>query len=222
MFQDRSEAGLALAERLAGMELPDPLVLALPRGGVPVAVPIARRLAAPLDLALVRKIGTPGHEELAAGAILLGASGEDVVFNQEVLRHLGLRPDDFAEAVRMKRAELMDRRRRYLGGRSPEPVAGRSVVLVDDGIATGTTVRVALQGLRRQQPARIVLAVPVASPESIAMLRPLVDDLICLETPPQFHAVGLHYRDFAQVGDDAVVRWMEEFGNNHAWKGPRE
>jgi putative phosphoribosyl transferase len=209
MFSDREQAGELLAERVAELSLPDPLVLALPRGGVPVAVPVARRLGAPLDLALVRKIGAPGSPELAAGAIMVGAGVEEIVYNDEVLAMAGLRREELSDAVAQRRAELDERRRRYLGGRDPEPVAGRSVIVVDDGIATGATMRAALQGLRRQQPGRLVLAVPVAPPDTLARLRSLVDDLVCLDAPTPFWAVGQHYRDFAQVSDDDVVSALE-------------
>ena len=205
MFRDRLEAGERLADRLERMTLPRPLVLALPRGGVPVAVPVARRLRAPLDLALVRKIGMPDHPELAAGAILWGAGGEEIVWHEALLRSAGLRPEDFDHILAQRRAELQERRARYLGGRAPRPVEGRSVIVVDDGIATGMTVRAALAGLRRLDPARIVLAVPVAPPETLREIRPQVDELLCLEAPPGFRAVGQFYRDFAQTDDAEVI-----------------
>ena len=145
LFHDRAEAGASLAEFVAELGLDDPVVLALPRGGVPVAAPVARRLSAPLDLLMVRKLGMPGHAELAAGAVVEGAGP---VFNREILAGAGLSETDFRDAVEEKRAEMAARRARYLGGRVPVPVAGRDVVVVDDGIATGATMRAALKGLR--------------------------------------------------------------------------
>jgi len=211
VFNDRDEAGERLAEELSGMDLPDPVVLALPRGGVPVAVPVARRLGAELGLVLVRKIGVPGAPELAAGAVMDGPAGEEIVYNDTVLKMYGLRPEDLADTVARCRAEIADRRQRYLGGRPPPAVTGRTALVVDDGIATGATVRAALKGLRRQNPARLVLAVPVAPEDTLMRLRPLVDDLVCLEVPRHFLAVGQFYRNFAQVGDEAVVAALAPF-----------
>jgi putative phosphoribosyl transferase len=209
MFNDRAEAGRALAERLAALAPADPVVLALPRGGVPVAVEIAARLKAPLDLLLVRKIGVPGHEELAAGAVV---EGVDAIFNADVLRHLRLSEDDFAAAVATQRDEIARRRGVYLSGRAAVTLAGRTAVLVDDGIATGATVRAALGGLALRQPGRTILAVPVSPPEALEELRPLVDDLICLEVPQRFRSVGAHYRDFHQIGDAEVAAALRSTG----------
>jgi len=205
MFTDRAEAGNELAERIAAMQLADPVVLALPRGGVPVAVPVAARLGAPLDLILVRKIGVPGHEELAAGALVEGA---EPVFNPDVLRMTGRTEADFARTVDRKRAEIAARRSLYLAGRAPVPLAGRTAVVIDDGIATGASMRAALKGLAQREPARIVLAVPVAPRDALEALRALVDDIVCLEMPDFFYAVGAHYREFGQVSDDEVARAM--------------
>lgn len=209
MFEDRQDAGRQLAGRLGGLGPADPVVLALPRGGVPVAAEVARALGAPLDLVLVRKIGAPGQEELAAGAVVDGEDG--IVFNDGVLRSLGMRPEHFAPAIRRKLAEIEERRQSYLAGREPLPLVGRTAILVDDGIATGATVRAALKALRRRGPARIVLAVPVAPPEVLAGLRPLVDELVCLDAPLGFWAVGAHYRRFDQTPDAEVVALMREF-----------
>lgn len=205
MFRNRTDAGEKLAEALAALPLTDPLVLALPRGGVPVALPVARRLKAPLDLLLVRKIGLPGHPELAAGALLEGA---EPVFNDEILALHRLSPADFEEAVAGKRAEIATRRALWLAGRAPEPRSGRSLVVVDDGIATGATMRAALRGLADVGAKEIVLAVPVAAAEALAGLRPLCDRAICLQIPLAFYAVGAHYEDFPQVGDDEVARML--------------
>lgn len=214
MFTDRAEAGELLADAVERLGLRDPLVLALPRGGVPVALPVARRLAAPLDLALVRKIGLPDQPELAAGALMSGPEGDTVVFNDDVLAATGCRPADFAQAIERLKAENAARRLRYLGQRAPEPVAGRWLVVVDDGIATGATVRAALQGLRRQGPAGIVLAVPVAPAETLERLRPLVEQLVCLAVPRPFHAVGQHYLRFEQVSDAEVAQAMAAAGEH--------
>ncbi|MCR9149307.1 MAG: phosphoribosyltransferase family protein [Rhodobacteraceae bacterium] len=205
MFADRTEAGRALADRLAGMDLADPVIFALPRGGVPVALPVADRLNAPLDLLLVRKLGAPGQPELAVGAVVEGA---EPVINASVLRAFGLAPGDLAAQVDAKRAEIAARRALWLAGRDPVPVAGRTAVVVDDGIATGATMRAALRGLAARGPARVILAVPVAPAEVIADLAPLVDRAVCLDTPDPFYAVGAHYRVFDQVADDAVARML--------------
>lgn len=205
MFADRTEAGKALADRLAEMDLADPVVFALPRGGVPVALPVAARLGAPLDLLLVRKLGAPGQPELAVGAVVEGA---EPVTNAAVLRAFGLSPGDLAAQVDEKRAEIAARRRLWLAGRDPVPVAGRTAVVVDDGIATGATMRAALRGLAARGPARVILAVPVAPAEVIADIAPLVDRAVCLDTPDPFYAVGAHYRVFDQVADAAVARML--------------
>ncbi len=207
MFRDRSEAGGALADRLDEMTLTDPVVLALPRGGLPVAVPVAERLGAPLDLLLVRKIGTPGHEELAAGAVVDG-DVHQVVFNSHVLSMLRMTEDDFREKVAAKLAEIDERRTRYLGDAVPVPVEGRTAVVVDDGIATGATVKAALRGLRLRNPKAIILAVPVAPRDSLTEIAPLVDEIVCLEVPEPFNAVGAHYQHFDQVDDMQVVSMM--------------
>ena len=204
LFPDRRQAGIALAHRLAGLALADPVVLALPRGGVPVAVEVARELRAPLDLLLVRKIGAPMQPELAVAAIVDGAQ-HDLVIDDETLAWSGATREYVdAEAARQL-IEIERRRRLYLGGRAPVEIAGRTAIVVDDGIATGTTVRAALKALRRRRPARLVLAVPVAPREAVAELAPEVDQIVCLATPQWFRAVGAHYDDFTQVEDDEVI-----------------
>lgn len=215
MFANRIEAGKLLANEVAELAPEDPVVLALPRGGVPVAAEVAKRLKAPLDLILVRKIGAPGHEELAAGAVVDGEAA-DVVFNPDVLRMLGLTEADLEEKKQMKLAEIEERRGRYLGGRAPLPLDGKTAIVVDDGIATGATVKAALKGVARRGPKRIVLAIPVAPADSIAELKPMVDDLICLEIPDMFYAVGAHYREFGQTSDEEVVRLMREAAKSGA------
>jgi putative phosphoribosyl transferase len=207
MFRDRAQAGEALADSLEDMALADPVVLALPRGGLPVALPIAKRLGAPLDLLLVRKIGAPRHEELAVGAVVDGPVHE-TVFNADVLSMLGLHEADFARAIARKLAEIEARRALYMGDARPVPVEGRSAIVVDDGIATGATVRAALRGLARRAPHEVVLAVPVAPADTLAALAPLVTRTVCLEQPEPFVAVGAHYRHFPQVEDGEVVAMM--------------
>ena len=202
MFENRTSAGRALAERLAELSLRDPVVLALPRGGVPVALPVAERLGAPLDLLLVKKIGVPGNPELAAGAV---AEGADPEFNLHLIRALGLSRADFAADLARKREENALRRRLYRGGRDPLPVKGRSAIVVDDGIATGATVKAALAALAVRGPAEIILAVPVAPPEAVDEAARLADTVICLDCPAFFRAVGVHYKDFRQVSDGEVA-----------------
>ncbi len=202
MFRDRTDAGERLADVLATRDLPDPVVLALPRGGVPVALPVAKRLGAPLDLLLVRKIGMPGNRELAAGAVVEGGAP---VFNPEVLKVSGMTARDFDADVAEKRAQIAARRTAWLSGRNAVDLTGRTAIVVDDGIATGATVKAALRGLATRGARRVVLAVPVAPADSLAALAPLCDEVVCLETPARFYAVGAHYRVFDQVADDAVA-----------------
>jgi putative phosphoribosyl transferase len=204
MFHNREDAGAKLAEALGTLDLTDPVVLALPRGGVPVALKVADRLEAPLDLVLVRKLGTPGNAELAAGAVVNGPAHQ-VVFNPEILAAHRLTEADFASAISEKLAEIAARREMWLAGRAPVQIAGRSVIVVDDGIATGATVRAALKGLSGKGAKEIVLAVPVAPDDVLAALAPLCDRLVCLETPRPFYAVGAHYDAFPQVPDDEVT-----------------
>jgi putative phosphoribosyl transferase len=206
-FRNRSEAGRLLGRQLQAMQIPDPVVLALPRGGVPVAAEVARALHAPLDLLLVRKIGAPHQPELAVAAL---AEESDLVTDETSMAWNGVTDEYIERQAEVQRAEIARRRQLYLAGRAPEPLAGRSAIVVDDGIATGTTARAALQALRRRGPARVVLAVPVASPESLAALVPLVDEVVCLSQPSFFRAVGEHYDDFAQVADEEVARLMRE------------
>jgi putative phosphoribosyl transferase len=201
-FRDRREAGRLLALRLAAYaNRPDVLVLALPRGGVPVAFEVARALGAPLDVFVVRKLGVPGHEELAMGAI---ATGGVRVLNDQVVRALRI-PEYVIEAVAEKEWQELARRERLYRGDRPFPeVRGRTVILVDDGLATGTTMQAAVRALRRQQAARIVVAVPVAAPETCQELSEEVDDIVCAATPEPFQAVGLWYEDFSQTTDEEV------------------
>ena len=208
-FLDRAEAGRALADAVAREYYNEPLVLALPRGGVPVAAEIARVLSFPLDVLLVRKIGTPGQPELALGAVVDG-NPPQVVINDHIRRHLGVPDEAIEAATQVQLAEIERRRSLYLQGRRSFAVKDKTVILVDDGIATGATMRVALKALRLGQPDRLVLAVPVAPRETIAMLESEVDDCICLSMPEPFHAVGLHYRNFDPVSDSEVAAILEQ------------
>lgn len=207
-FANRSEAGKLLAARLKHLEADAPLVLALPRGGVPVAYEIARAFRAELDLLMVRKLGAPGNPEFAIGAIVDGADPQLVV-NPEAINLIG--PESGAYLEREKRiqlAEIERRRRAYLGERQPVPIAGRTVIIVDDGVATGATIAAAIRGARQAGPARLVLAVPVAPHETARQLRMLCDELVVLALPEPFISVGQHYRDFTQTSDAEVIRLL--------------
>lgn len=204
MFDDRKDAARRLMAALPDLDGADTVVLALPRGGVPVAEPIARRLDAPLDLVLVRKVGAPGHEEYAVGAVT-DAGGLHVTVNPEAARVFGLDEAGVRRLAERELPELRRRRERYMAGRAPEPLAGRTVLLVDDGIATGSTVRAALRTIRQAGPERVILAVPVAPRDVVESLRDEADEVICLEMPEPFRAVGAHYRRFDQVDDSEVL-----------------
>ncbi|HWN19479.1 MAG TPA: phosphoribosyltransferase [Gemmatimonadales bacterium] len=202
LFRDRADAGRRLAARLkqyAGK--PDVLVLALPRGGVPVAYEVAKALPAPMDVFIVRKLGVPGQEELAMGAV---ATGGVRVLNHQVVNALGI-PDYVIEAaVKWETDELKRREQLYRGDRPPPNVRGKTVILADDGLATGSTMLAAVRALREQGPARIVVAVPVASPDTCEMLKAYVDEVVCAATPEPFYAVGFWYQDFEQTTDEEV------------------
>jgi predicted phosphoribosyltransferase len=202
LFEDRSDAGRRLAELLRAYEgTPGLLVLALPRGGVPVAFEVARSLHAPLDIFLVRKLGVPGHEELAMGAI---ASGGTMVLNDDVIRMAGITPDMIERTAEREWRELERREECYRGARQRPSLRDATVILVDDGLATGSTMRAAAHALRQEGPAQVIIAVPVASPETCHAFREEVDNIICAVTPEPFYGVGAWYADFSQTSDDEV------------------
>lgn len=209
MFADRAEAGRALADRLSRFADGEVVVLALPRGGVPVAAEVARALRAPMDVIGVRKLGAPRQPELAMGAIAEGGVREVDDRTVQVLR-----VDDAAidEVAARERQELQRRLREYRGDRGFPDLHGRTAIVVDDGLATGSTARVACRAVRRHDPEQLILAVPVASSQGIAALRDEADELVCVEAPPEFVAVGRWYRDFGQVTDDEVMQLLTEIG----------
>jgi predicted phosphoribosyltransferase len=209
-FRDRSDAGRRLAKALSEYKGRNAVILALPRGGVPVAAEVAAALEAPLDLILVRKIGVPAQPELAMGAVVDGTA-PIIVRNDEVIELSGTTADEFNAECKRQLAEIERRRQLYIGERARAEIAGQVVIVIDDGIATGATTRAALQAIRNRKPKELVLAVPVAPPDTIAELRRDVDTLICLETPEVFGAIGYFYRDFGQVSDQEVVAILKRF-----------
>ncbi|MCC6765672.1 MAG: phosphoribosyltransferase [Deltaproteobacteria bacterium] len=208
LFTDRRDAGRRLAARLMPFRNEAPAVLALPRGGVPVGYEIARALVAPLDVIVVRKLGAPGQPELGIGAVVDGDSPLGVL-NQEMMRALGVSQDYLDHEVAAQLAEIRRRQSVYRGGRTRVPIAGRTAIVVDDGLATGSTMRAALRSIRRADPARLVLAVPVAPADTLSELSKEVDETICLATPEPFGAVGFFYRDFGQTRDDEVIHLLD-------------
>ena len=208
-FSDRTAAGQALGQRLRALHLRPPLiVLALPRGGVPVGAAVAQALQAPLDLLLVRKIGAPWQRELALAAVVEG-DPPDIVIDEEVRRGMGTHTEYIEAQAQVQLREIARQRQAYLSSRPAASVEGSTVVVVDDGIATGTTMRAALKALRRRRPAALVLAVPVAPGDTLEQLRGEVDQVVCLDTPYPFHAVGEHYVRFHQVEDDEVIAALD-------------
>jgi len=203
-FSDRTDAGQQLAKALARYRQDKPVVLALPRGGVPVAAEIATALGAPLDLVLVRKIGVPYQPELAAGAVVDGGSPV-VVRNEDIIRLAGVSEADFTAIRDRELAEIERRRKLYLGDRAHPALKDRTVIVVDDGIATGATTRAALRAIRTRKPRKLVLAVPVGPTSTLAELRDEADDIVCLEDHENFGAIGLFYADFSQVADAVVT-----------------
>lgn len=208
MFENRADAGRKLAERLRGLEVKHPAVLALPRGGVPVGFEIARALRAPLDVLLVRKIGVPGDEEFALGAVAEGTPPE-IVIDTGLLERLDISDAELARVRVQALRELERRRAAYRGSRPALDPAGRSVIVVDDGIATGYTMLAALRALRRQGPARVILAAPVAPPDALARLSRLADETVCLVRRQDMGAVGRFYQAFPQLEDAEVIALLE-------------
>lgn len=210
-FQDRYDAGRQLAAKLSHFaRRPEVLVLALPRGGVPVAFEVARALEVPLDVFLVRKLGVPGHEELAMGAI---ATGDVRLLNDEIVRNLRIPPQTIDRVAAHERAELERRQSAYRGDRPPPEVQGKVVILIDDGLATGVSMRAAVAALRQLRPARIVVAVPIAAPSTCVEFHDEVDEVICARTPEPFYAVGVWYNDFSQTSDDEVRHLLARAGD---------
>lgn len=207
-FRNRREAGQQLSAKLqqyAGQ--PDVIVLALPRGGVPVAFEVATALDVPLNVFVVRKLGLPWHEELAIGAL---ASGGVRFLDQDMIRVAGVSDDDIRRVTAVEQIELERRERLYRGDRPFPDLAGKTVILVDDGLATGSTMRAAVAALRQEGPARIIVAVPVASPDTCEAFRDIADDIVCVATPEPFHAVGLWYEDFSQTTDEEVHYLLDQ------------
>ncbi|MGZ5142993.1 MAG: phosphoribosyltransferase [Burkholderiales bacterium] len=215
-FKDRTHAGRVLAEKLKHYrDNPDVVVLALPRGGVPVAFEVAQALHAPLDVFIVRKLGVPGHEEYAMGAI---ATGGVRVLNPDLA---GMIPSSAIDAVGAREQQELERRERlYRGDRPPLQIEGRIVILVDDGLATGSTMRAAVAAIRKQNPKRIVVAVPVAAPETCDEFRAEVDEVICASTPEPFRAVGLWYDNFDQTSDEEVHALLDAVRKTEAAPAP--
>jgi predicted phosphoribosyltransferase len=207
-FKDRMHAGELLAKRLSEYAgRPDVIVLALPRGGVPVGFAVAKALHVPLDVMVVRKLGFPGHEEFAMGAI---ASGGEYVLDHDLLERVHVPGHMIEAAARRELAELERREQLYRAGRPPLQLRGCTVILVDDGLATGATMRVAVKAVRKAQPARIIVAVPVGAPQTCSEMRKEADEVVCYCTPEPFHAVGLWYEDFSQTSDEEVEKLLEE------------
>jgi len=215
-FQDRTDAGRQLARALLKYEGRQPVILALPRGGVLVAAEIAERLDAPLDLVLVRKIGVPLQPELAMGAVV---DDDEPVRNADVIELAGISEQTFDAVCREERAEIARRRSCYLGSRARAEVRGHVAIIVDDGIATGATTLAAIRALRTRKPKELILAVPVAPVETLERLHSEVDVIVCLETPQDFGAIGYYYRDFRQVSDDEVIATLKRFPASKAETG---
>ena len=219
MFENRREAGERLAKELLYLKDRKPVVLALPRGGVPIGVEVSRALAAPLDLLLVRKIGTPGQPELALGAVIDGERMEFVV-NDDILELLGLSVESARALAEQEIAEIERRQDFYLKGRDRPSTRGRTVIVVDDGVATGATMRAALRGIRRRDPSHLILAVPVAPADTVEALCEEVDQIVCLDMPYPFDSIGRFYRDFRQVSDREVRELLDQATREYAAAAP--
>ena len=209
-FKDRSDAGRKLAAALVKYKGQHPVILALPRGGVPVAAEVAAALQAPLDLILVRKIGVPSEPELAMGAVVDGGA-PIVVRNEDVIQLAGIDESEFKAVCDSELAEIQRRRQRYLGSRERAVVTGHIAIVIDDGIATGATTRAALRATRMRNPKQLILAVPVAPTESVAEMRQEADEVVCIEDHELFGAIGFYYRDFQQVSDEEVIQMLKRF-----------
>lgn len=209
MFKDRAEAGRELAARLVALGFYDPVVLALPRGGVPVAAEVAKALDAPLDLIIVRKVGAPGNPELAVAAIVDG-DPPDIVLNREIVEAYRLDDAELAALVRKERPELDRRRIAYRGDRRAVSISGKTAILVDDGAATGTTMKVAIRAMKHRSPRQIVVALPVAPAETVAELSQEADRVVCLSQPARFRALGFHYLSFPQLSDEEVIATLRD------------
>jgi predicted phosphoribosyltransferase len=214
-FKDRRDAGRKLAQKLSAYAVkPDIVVLALPRGGVPVAYEVALALSAPLDVFIVRKLGLPGREELAMGAV---ASGGVRVLNGDIVRMLSIPEEVINIVAKRELRELQRREELYRGNRPMPEVSERTILLIDDGLATGASMRAAIAGLRAQDPARIVVAVPAAAPEACEAFRTEVDEIVCAITPEPFYGVGRWYEDFSQVTDEEVRMFLEEANHQYLY-----
>jgi putative phosphoribosyl transferase len=208
MFRDRTDAGEKLAIRLQHLKQEHPVVIALPRGGVPVAFEVAKALEAPLDVILIRKIGAPGQPELAVGAVTDGGHAE-VVINKDIAQATGASADYIERQKEVELKHIEERRARYFTGVPRPDIEGRTVIMIDDGIATGATVRVAVKAFERRGAGRLIVAVPVAPPDTVESLQQEVDEVVCLDAPEFFHAVGAFYRDFTQTKDEEVIDLLE-------------
>lgn len=219
MFDDRQQAGRLLARALSHYARRGPWVLGLPRGGVPVAYEVAEALGAPLDVCVVRKLGVPFQPELGMGAI---AEGPSLWLNRDIVEMIRIPPSELMRVVRREAHEVRRRVALFRGGRPPPDVRDRVVILVDDGIATGGTTRAAIKAMRKRGAQHIVLAVPVAAPETVAQLHREVDDLVCLHAPRTMWAIGMWYRDFAQVPDEEVIRLLQQAERRRAAAQPEQ
>jgi predicted phosphoribosyltransferase len=218
-FKDRSEAGQKLALALAKYKDQQPVVLALPRGGLPVAAEVARTLKAPLDIILVRKIGVPFQPELAMGAVVDGGTPL-TVRNEDVIRSTGVGEAEFMSICRAELAEIERRREHYLGRRARADIAGRTAIIIDDGIATGATTRAALRATRARNPKRLILATPVAPTETLQAMREETDEVVCLEDHEAFGAIGFYYQNFRQISDDEVIEILAKFPERQGTQKP--
>jgi putative phosphoribosyl transferase len=220
IFNDRKDAGLKLSKALAKYKSESPVVLAIPRGGVPVGYEVAHVLDAPLDIIVARKLGAPGEPELGLGAIVDGDHPETVL-NQNVVAAVGVSEQYLRAEIQSQLKEIRRRQKIYRKGRPAIDVSGRIAIVVDDGIATGGSIRAALRGVRRLSPKKVVLAVPVAPAETIEALRPEADDVVCLSTPPDFIAIGEFYLDFSQTSDQEVIQLLEAAAHHFELPRPR-